>query len=84
MVGTAGLPHVLSRFYVVPNIRDARWSLVWGLFFIALIYWSAPAYGVFARLLELQRSAVPDPAMARSIADMIVVDTAIKGGLPRG
>ncbi|RQW76995.1 MAG: cation acetate symporter, partial [Geobacter sp.] len=40
MLGTAGLPHVLSRFYVVPNIRDARWSLVWGLFFIALIYWS--------------------------------------------
>ena len=82
MVGTAGLPHVLSRFYVVPNIRDARWSLVWGLFFIALIYWSAPAYGVFARLLELQHNCVPDPATARSIADMVVLDTAIKGGLP--
>jgi cation/acetate symporter len=82
MVGTAGLPHVLSRFYVVPNIREARWSLVWGLFFIALIYWSAPAYGVFARLLELQGNAVPDPATARSMADMVVINTAIKGGLP--
>jgi cation/acetate symporter len=82
MVGTAGLPHVLSRFYVVPNIRDARWSLVWGLFFIALIYWSAPAYGVFARLLEFHAHAVPDPATARSVADMVVINTAIKGGLP--
>ena len=82
MVGTAGMPHVLSRFYVVPNIRDARWSLVWGLFFIALIYWSAPAYGVFARLLELRANAVPDAATARSIADMVVIHTAVKGGLP--
>jgi cation/acetate symporter len=82
MVGTAGLPHVLSRFYVVPNIRDARWSLVWGLFFIALIYWSAPAYGVFARLQELHAHAIPDPATARSVADMVVINAAIKGGLP--
>jgi len=52
MFGTAGLPHVLSRFYMVPGIRDARWGVVWGLFFIALIYWSAPAYGVLARLFE--------------------------------
>lgn len=81
MVGTAGLPHVLSRFYVVPNIRDARWSLVWGLFFIALIYWSAPAYGVFMRLIELHGRSVPDPATARGIADMVVIDTALKGGL---
>ena len=82
MVGTAGLPHVLSRFYVVPNIRDARWSLVWGLFFIALIYWSAPAYAVFARLIEVHGNAIPDPATAQSVADMVVIDTAIKGGLP--
>jgi cation/acetate symporter len=82
MVGTAGLPHVLSRFYVVPNIRDARWSLVWGLFFIALIYWSAPAYAVFARLLEVRSHMVPDPATAHRIADMVVIDTALKGGLP--
>ena len=38
MFGTAGLPHVLSRFYAVPGIRDARWGVVWGLFFIPLIY----------------------------------------------
>jgi cation/acetate symporter len=82
MVGTAGLPHVLSRFYIVPNIRDARWSLVWGLFFIALIYWSAPAYAVFARLLEAHGNTFPDPATAHRIADMVVIDTALKGGLP--
>ncbi len=82
MVGTAGLPHVLSRFYIVPNIRDARWSLVWGLYFIALIYWSAPAYAVFARLLEAKSGVVPDLATARGMADMIVITAATKGGLP--
>lgn len=82
MVGTAGLPHVLSRFYVVPNIRDARWSLVWGLFFIALIYWSAPAYAVFARLHEARGGAVPDPAVAREIADIVVLQAATSGGAP--
>jgi cation/acetate symporter len=82
MVGTAGLPHVLSRFYVVPNVRDARWSVVWGLFFIALIYWSAPAYAVFGRLIEA-RSGVPfNPVAGREMADMIVIRTAVMGGLP--
>ncbi|WP_298266916.1 VC_2705 family sodium/solute symporter [Geobacter sp.] len=82
MVGTAGLPHVLSRFYVVPNIRDARWSLVWGLFFIALIYWSAPAYAVFARLLEARAGMVPPPVAAEKMADIVVLKTAVLGGLP--
>ncbi|HBG05432.1 MAG: cation acetate symporter [Geobacteraceae bacterium GWC2_58_44] len=82
MVGTAGLPHVLSRFYTVPNIRDARWSVVWGLFFIALIYWSAPAYAVFGRLLEAQQGHQFSPAAARSMADIIVLKTAVSAGLP--
>jgi cation/acetate symporter len=82
MVGTAGLPHVLSRFYTQPNIRDARWSVVWGLFFIALIYWSAPAYAVFARLLEAQSGFIPDPVAARKMADIIVLKTAVMGGVP--
>ena len=66
----------------MPNIRDARWSLVWGLFFISLIYWSAPAYGVFARIQELHAHTIPDPATARSVADMVVINAAINGGLP--
>ena len=82
MVGTAGLPHVLSRFYVLPNIRDARWSLVWGLFFIALIYWSAPAYAVFARLFEARAGLVPSPGEARAAADIVVIKAAVMGGAP--
>jgi cation/acetate symporter len=82
MVGTAGLPHVLSRFYIVPNIRDARWSVAWGLFFIALIYWSAPAYAVFARLMEA-RSGIPiSPEVAGKMADIVVLRSAVMGGVP--
>ncbi len=49
MVGTAGLPHVIVRFYTVPNVRAARYSAVWALIFIALLYTTAPALAVFAR-----------------------------------
>jgi len=82
MVGTAGLPHVLSRFYIVPNIREARWSVVWGLFFIALIYWSAPAYAVFARLLEARAGIPFTSASAAPAADLVVITMAERGGLP--
>jgi cation/acetate symporter len=79
MVGTAGLPHVLSRFYTVPNIRDARWSVVWGLFFIALVYWSAPAYAVFGRLLEARGG---QPVPIRQMADLIILKTSVLAGVP--
>ena len=49
MVGTAGLPHVMIRFYTVPKVRDARISVGWALVFIALLYTAAPAVAVFAR-----------------------------------
>lgn len=49
MVGTAGLPHVIIRFYTVPKVRDARASAGWALFFIALLYTTAPAVAAFAR-----------------------------------
>ncbi|MDH3732374.1 MAG: cation acetate symporter [Gemmatimonadota bacterium] len=49
MVGTAGLPHVIIRFYTVPKVRDARISAGWALVFIALLYTAAPAVAVFAR-----------------------------------
>lgn len=81
MFGTAGLPHVLSRFYMVPGIRDARWGVVWGLFFIALIYWSAPAYGILARLFEARAGLPLNPGDADA-ADMIVLSAAALGGLP--
>jgi cation/acetate symporter len=50
MLGTAGLPHVIVRFFTVPKVSDARKSAGYALFFIALLYTTAPAVGAFARL----------------------------------
>jgi cation/acetate symporter len=49
MVGTAGLPHVIIRFYTVPRASDARWSAGWALLFIGLLYTTAPAVAVFSK-----------------------------------
>ena len=50
MVGTAGLPHVIVRFFTVPKASDARVSAGWALVFIAILYTTAPAVGAFARI----------------------------------
>ncbi|MBK1633394.1 cation acetate symporter [Thiohalocapsa halophila] len=50
MIGTAGLPHVIIRFFTVPKVKDARYSAGWALVFIALLYTTAPAVGAMARL----------------------------------
>ncbi len=50
MVGTAGLPHVIIRFFTVPKIKDARASAGWALIFIVLLYTAAPAVAAFARI----------------------------------
>ncbi|MBU2415314.1 MAG: cation acetate symporter, partial [Gammaproteobacteria bacterium] len=50
MIGTAGLPHVIIRFFTVPKVADARWSAGWALVFIALLYLTAPAVASMARL----------------------------------
>ncbi|HSE09998.1 MAG TPA: sodium:solute symporter family protein [Nocardioidaceae bacterium] len=50
MFGTAGLPHVIVRFYTAKSVRAARFSALWALFFIALLYTSAPAIGGFSKL----------------------------------
>lgn len=49
MLGTAGLPHILIRFYTVPSVRESRMSVGWSLFFIFLLYFTAPAYAAFSR-----------------------------------
>lgn len=54
MVGTAGLPHVIIRFYTVPNVRAARYSAFWALLFIGILYTTAPAIAVFARVNLVQ------------------------------
>lgn len=59
MIGTAGLPHVIIRFFTVPKVADARWSGGWALIFIALLYLTAPAVASMARL-NLITTVYPD------------------------
>ncbi len=51
MVGTAALPHILMRFYTTPSVREARNSVTWSLFFIFLLYFSAPALAVLVKFV---------------------------------
>ncbi len=81
MFGTCGLPHVLARFYQAPSMRDARWGVVWGLFFISLIYWSAPAYGVLARLSDARMGNV-FKAPSAATADLVTLTAVTQAGLP--
>jgi len=74
MLGTAGLPHVIIRFYTVPRVRDARISAGWALLFIALLYTSAPAVGAFARtnLIEETRNAYYSAQIAEQVGETAV------------
>jgi len=54
MIGTAGLPHVIVRFYTVPSVKAARWSAFWALLFIAMLYLTAPATAAFARYYMIE------------------------------
>jgi cation/acetate symporter len=54
MAGTAGLPHVIVRFYTVSTMKAARWSGAWALLFIGLLYLSAPAYAAFSRFILMK------------------------------
>ena len=63
MVGTAGLPHVIVRFYTVPSARAARYSAGWALLFIAILYTTAPALASFARynlIDSLNNKTIPE------------------------
>ncbi len=62
MVGTAGLPHVIVRFFTVPNVADARRSAGWALVFIAILYTTAPAVASFARMNMIETINGPDSA----------------------
>src|SRR6056297_1508824 len=85
IVGTCGLPHVLVRFYTVESERTARWSTVWGLFFICLLYWSAPAFAAFGTNLygEQIGAVYGDPGMTSAAGDVIVVLAAQLANLPQ-
>ncbi|MCR4511297.1 cation acetate symporter [Pseudomonas sp. 32.2.56] len=67
MIGTAGLPHVIIRFFTVPKVADARWSAGWTLIFIALLYLTAPAVASMARL-NLVTTIYPEGASAPALA----------------
>lgn len=60
MIGTAGLPHVIIRFFTVPKVKDARSSAGWALLFIAILYTTAPAVAGMARL-NLVQTIEPEP-----------------------
>ncbi|NTU80943.1 MAG: VC_2705 family sodium/solute symporter [Chloroflexales bacterium] len=64
MLGTAGMPHILVRFYTVPSVRESRSSVSWALVWIAILYLTAPAYAAFSRWEILQ------DIVGRPIADL--------------
>jgi cation/acetate symporter len=73
MIGTAGLPHVIIRFFTVPKVADARYSAGWALVFIALLYTTAPAVGAMARLNlmdTIQTGPVGEETSNIQIADL--------------
>jgi cation/acetate symporter len=84
VVGTCGLPHVLVRFYTVENERTARWSTVWGLGFILLLYLGAPAFAAFGTDLYANQigDVYGDPGMTTAAGDVIVVLAAQLSNLP--
>ena len=63
MLGTAALPHILMRYFTTPSVREARKSVGWSLFFIFLLYFTAPAYAAFAKL-EVYQNVIGQPISA--------------------
>ncbi|HEY5720220.1 MAG TPA: sodium:solute symporter family protein [Gammaproteobacteria bacterium] len=70
MLGTASLPHILMRYFTTPSVRDARKSVAWSLFFITLLYFTAPALATYTKLQLL------DPNLATSIIGKAFTDVA--------
>ncbi|MFL5806792.1 MAG: sodium:solute symporter family protein [Roseiflexaceae bacterium] len=79
MLGTAGMPHILVRFYTVPDVGAARRSVGWAMLFICLLYFTAPAYAAFSRWEILQNvvgkpiTAVPEWATNWSNAGLLTI-----------
>lgn len=73
MVGTAGLPHIMIRFYTVKNEDVARKSVLWGLFFIGLLYWSSPVYATMGKFWN--------PSGGKAVADVIILSAPEKAGM---
>lgn len=69
MAGTAGLPHVIVRFYTVKNVKAARWSAFWALLFISMLYLTAPAVATFARYYMIDDIAGLNGKTAEQLPD---------------
>ena len=84
MAGTAGLPHVIARFYTVSTMKAARWSGAWALLFIGLLYFSAPAYAAFSRFIlmtQVAGSKIADlPAWTKTWVDTGLLKVADTSG----
>ena len=71
MIGTASLPHVLMRYFTTPSVRDARKSVGWSLLFIFLLYFTAPAYAVFAKAEVYQNVLGADVSSASAVQALL-------------
>lgn len=87
MVGTAALPHILMRYYTTPSVKEARVSVFWSLFFIFLLYFTAPAYAVFAKfsvytdLIGSQIANLPAWTASWGKIGLVVVEDINKDGI---
>jgi cation/acetate symporter len=73
MIGTASLPHILMRYFTTPSVRDARNSVAWSLFFIFLLYFSAPALATFSKL-QLIDPTLPTSIIGSSIDQVMSLE----------
>ena len=73
MIGTASLPHILMRYFTTPSVRDARNSVAWSLFFIFLLYFSAPALATFSKL-QLIDPTLPTSIIGASIDNVMSLE----------
>ena len=73
MAGTASLPHILMRYFTTPSVREARRSVVWSLFFIFLLYVTAPALATFTKL-QIMDPNLATGIIGKSIADVQALD----------
>ena len=77
--GTAGLPHILARFYTNPRASQARWSTVWVLVFIGVFYITTPIWGTYARLVLGPDAVIRDQAGVANPNTMMLVTSASAG-----
>lgn len=73
MIGTASLPHILMRYFTTPSVRDARNSVAWSLFFIFLLYFSAPALATFSKL-SLIDPTLPTAIIGQPVEQVLALE----------